>query len=434
MRLDLSILALPASILALIALHNIKVLAAEDDQSPKQWPYNLPPHVKYWPEDPPNRRRDLEAIEEHLRLGRNPVGVMKMSTDEGEKFYMEYWQFEGETRQTDILEAPSMSLRRREDEEARLLANTSADLLFRPRFVLHSDDFNTMGLGDMRARRSWGVRNDATVSALLEKRGFVCPTGTANCSAIGYSNSCCATDETCFAIQDTGLGPVGCCPNGSTCGGTITTCNAPNTPCADNMGGGCCIPNYVCAGVGCVLNSSLIVTTVITQTAEDVVLALDSALQELLAHLFRPLKRLQHPPVQVGHQQLRAYHQSDQQAIPQHLLNLLRQEHPAPRAFTHVKHTMLEDVVEQEETVRLHHALRQALPPLSAALSRSSFLLDQLLQLRVRRVHAPLVGQHVLLVMEEIAVRADGSVAPQAVRRLEQQVLLWCKRRVRVWD
>ncbi|KAF8863626.1 hypothetical protein BDZ45DRAFT_798207 [Acephala macrosclerotiorum] len=267
MRLDSSILALPASILALIALHTTSALSAEEDQSPKQWPYNLPPHVKYWPEDPPNRRRDLEAVEEHLRMGRSPVGVMKMSTDEGEKFYMEYWQFEGEIGQTGILRAPSSSLRRRDQgEEARLLANASAELLFRPPFMLHTEDSNAWSYEDLKARRALEARNAAEALAMLEKRGFTCPTGTADCSSIGYPNSCCATSETCFAITDTGLGPVGCCPTGTTCGGTITTCNAPNTACADNLGGGCCIPNYVCAGVGCVINSSMVVTTIITQT------------------------------------------------------------------------------------------------------------------------------------------------------------------------
>ncbi|KUJ18183.1 uncharacterized protein LY89DRAFT_684121 [Mollisia scopiformis] len=258
MRINLSILALPASILTLIALHTTSVLSTEDDQSPKQWPYNLPPHVKYWPEDPPNRRRDLEAIEEHLRLGRAPVGIMKMGTDEGEKFYMEYWQFEGEMTLMDI---SSNTLRKRdEEEEARLLANASAVLDFRPPFMLHTEDSS---YGNLRARRALEARN---ALAVLGKRGFLCPTGTADCSSIGQPNYCCATGETCFAIQDAGLGPVGCCPTGSTCGGTVTTCNAPNTPCADNVGGGCCIPNYVCATVGCVINPSMVITTVITQT------------------------------------------------------------------------------------------------------------------------------------------------------------------------
>jgi hypothetical protein len=99
MRLNSKILGLPASMLFFIASQATSAQSGQDDQSLTEWPWNLPKHVRYWPEDPPHRRRDLEAIAEHLSLGRSPVGVMKMSPDEGEKFYMEYWQFEGPLEQ-----------------------------------------------------------------------------------------------------------------------------------------------------------------------------------------------------------------------------------------------------------------------------------------------------------------------------------------------
>jgi hypothetical protein len=249
MRLASKILGLRASILLLGSYSN-SALAVEDDLSPSQWPYNLPKHVKYWPEDPPNRRRDLEAIEEHLRLGKNPVGVMKMKADEGEKFYVEYWQFEGERGKSIISDTTNIHLRiRDEEEEAVLAVNASAEVSYRAPFALHTEqESNSI---DLRALKALECRGTAAALAVLEKRQFACPAGTSDCSSIGHPNSCCATDETCFVIQDTGLGPVGCCPNGSTCGGTITNCDSPNTACPDNLGGGCCIPNYVCAGVGC---------------------------------------------------------------------------------------------------------------------------------------------------------------------------------------
>jgi progranulin len=286
MRLNSKTLGLPASILFLIASQATSAQSVENEQSPTQWPWNLPPHVRYWPEDPPHRRRDLEDIEEHLSLGRSPVGVMKMSPDEGEKFYMEYWQFEGPLEQSGLHDAPSQALRgRNELDEAILLANASATVSWRPAFALHTEqDPDSLGSEDLRAHGALEARNFAAALAVLEKRGFTCPTGTSNCSGIGYPNSCCAAGETCFSITDTGLGPVGCCPTESNCGGFITSCNSPNTPCAEPeySGGGCCIPNYVCAGVGCtyishnlcgspancpgVINSTLVVTTAITQT------------------------------------------------------------------------------------------------------------------------------------------------------------------------
>lgn len=182
---------------------------------------------------------------------------MKMSDDPGEKFYMEYWQYEEALQQSNTSNvASTRPLRiRDEQEEGVLLANASASTSYRTPFALHTDD--NFAMHHLEARGRIPSREAAAAAlAALQKRQFLCPTGTSSCSSIGYPNSCCATDETCFTIQDTGLGSVGCCPSGATCGGTISACNAPNTPCAENQGGnyeggGCCIPNYVCAGVGC---------------------------------------------------------------------------------------------------------------------------------------------------------------------------------------
>jgi hypothetical protein len=252
MQLNLKILNLPASLLFLLASHIISTNAAQGNQSPAQLQWNPPIQAKRWPADSPQRRRQLEAVQEHLRLGRSPVGVLKMSDDEGEKFYMEYWQFEGELEESWLSDASTSLRARDEEEEARLLANSSAIVSFRPPFAFHREDGSSpLSFEDLKARKGIEGRNAADFLAVLERRGFVCPTGTADCSGISQPNYCCPTTETCFAIQDTGLGPVGCCPNGSTCGGTISGCNAPNSPCDDSLGGACCIPNYVCAGVGC---------------------------------------------------------------------------------------------------------------------------------------------------------------------------------------
>jgi hypothetical protein len=243
MRLDLKLLSLPASILLLVASYSELVSAADSEKAAARWPFNLLSNLKYWPGESANR--DAGALSGDCGNGIRPVGVMKMSDDEGEKFYMEYWQFAGDMQQQSpmLSMASSSSLRTRDaKEEARLLANASMPISYRPPFALHTE--SDISKQDLRAR-------GAAALAVLENRDFTCPTGTLSCSNIGYPNSCCATSETCFQIQDTGLGPVGCCPSESNCGGTITNCDSPNTACPDNLGGGCCIPNYVCAGVGC---------------------------------------------------------------------------------------------------------------------------------------------------------------------------------------
>lgn len=89
----------------------------------------------------------------------------------------------------------------------------------------------------------------------LQRRQFACPGGTASCKDIGYPNSCCVAGETCFVVENTGSGPVGCCPSGVQCGGDVAPCPADHAACPADTGGGCCIPGFVCAPVGCVASA-----------------------------------------------------------------------------------------------------------------------------------------------------------------------------------
>jgi hypothetical protein len=244
MQLTSKLLSLPASILFLITAHT--ATAFRDDRLAN----NFPDAARR-----PADQHDVEARNEQTPLVKRPIGVMKMSDDPSQKFYLHYWQYEEDLSQSNTSDFPPVrSLRiRDEEEEAILLANASAVISFRAPFALHTDE----NFSHLEARGRIGSRNAAAAAlSALQKRQFACPAGTTDCTLIGYPNSCCATDEMCFQIQDTGLGPVGCCPDGDTCGGTISGCNSPNTPCAENSngdyeGGGCCIPGFVCAGIGC---------------------------------------------------------------------------------------------------------------------------------------------------------------------------------------
>lgn len=181
-----------------------------------QWPYDLPPHVKYYPEDERLVRRNLEA-QERLET-QSPVGVRKMSDDEGEMFFLEYWGFEVEGR---------------EEEGTDVWNNSSA---IQPPFALHADPMP--GLSPRFAKH------------LFAKRAFNCPSGTNSCEGIGRPNSCCPNGLTCNLITDSGLGDVGCC-EGNSCAGQVVSCMEGYSPCNVNQGGGCCIPEYRCEGVGC---------------------------------------------------------------------------------------------------------------------------------------------------------------------------------------
>ncbi len=238
-------LSLPTSLLLLIASSTAPSLSQD-----LQWPSNLPKDVKYFPEDEPLIRRDVD-IGRRL-LHERVLGIRKMSGDEGEKFFMEDWLFEMQSEAPTLNETAEglRSTRQRlrpdlaqEEEMTRNWANKSLSCAPRPAFPFHSreDDRGLPLLGrHFRLPRA------------LDRRSFKCPDGTSACSNIGKPNSCCATGEMCQIITDTGLGDVGCCADGATCSGELTRgCDSGLTSCPNNPGGGCCIPGYQCLGVGC---------------------------------------------------------------------------------------------------------------------------------------------------------------------------------------
>ena len=238
------LLTLPAGILAL--------LAGFPDQTRGQelsWPYNLPSHVKYYPEDELVIRRD-GAIQQKLR--RDPiVGVRKMSDDEGEKFYLNYWVF-----------VPSSSVGRPlEDREERDIskedgliswANGTGTEKASPPFLLHAIHTNLMASNVLLRY----FRFPVAPRSVVDKRDFQCPSGTSSCASINRPSSCCAEGQTCQLIEDTGLGDVGCCAAGETCAGSLSDCASDYTSCPGYPGGGCCIPGYACVSGGCLLSST----------------------------------------------------------------------------------------------------------------------------------------------------------------------------------
>lgn len=229
-----SLLTLPTSLLALLTLI--------PPTRSQPWPYNLPPHEKYFPEHEQYIKRNLE-IQQKL-VAASPAGVRKMSNDEGEKFYMEYWQFGDQD--VPILEShdkDTNTLRSRVSSTS--VGNLSIATPLLSPFAPHSDNQQPSWLLPRMFGRS------------LFERDFQCPSGTTSCTSIGQPDSCCQTGETCITVQDTGYGPVGCCPSGETCANEIIGCDtaAGYTSCPGTSNGGCCIPGYTCQGVGCMLYS-----------------------------------------------------------------------------------------------------------------------------------------------------------------------------------
>ncbi|KAI0585680.1 hypothetical protein Alg130_04621 [Pyrenophora tritici-repentis] len=203
------LLSLPPAIIALCAAS----VAADT-----QWPHNVPRHLKYFPEDEVHAKRSL-SIKERLEHEK-PIGVKKMSTDEGEMFMLDNWIFASDTQHSDVY------------------TNVTSQA-FSPLRPL--------------ARNDWLARMH--VRDVLLNRQFKCPEGTNSCSSIGAPDVCCGTNSNCITVTgDSNAGDVGCCPKGQACAGSVS-CEVSKgyTSCPDAPNGGCCLPGFKCQGIGCVL-------------------------------------------------------------------------------------------------------------------------------------------------------------------------------------
>jgi hypothetical protein len=218
------LLALPGALFAIVSATPSYI---------QDWPYNLPLHAKYYPEHENHIKRDLE-IQQKLNMAA-PSGVRKMSDHEGEKFFLDYWQFDEQMASDKPPNA------RRSISSAALLSNISNVEELLPPLLLHAESQQFIP-----SHRFFGRG--------LSERAYQCPTGTNSCASVGYPNSCCATGETCMSLPENNGATIGCCPDGASCGGQVGSCDtaAGYTNC-ESENGGCCIPGYTCQGAGCEL-------------------------------------------------------------------------------------------------------------------------------------------------------------------------------------
>lgn len=184
-----------------------------------------------------------------------PAAIRKMGVDAGEKFLEEYYAFGDDNTAaqigTHIQPTNQASGVLTPAEEKLLAANSSAAIAFRAPFAAHL--FPASEILEDRDAQSGArdlYRKAKLIEARLAKRDYSCPSGTSDCSSIGYPDTCCQSGTSCVKITDTGLGSVGCCPDGESCTGTIA-CSGDQEGCPSDSGGGCCISGYACASVGC---------------------------------------------------------------------------------------------------------------------------------------------------------------------------------------
>lgn len=182
------------------------------------------------------RNAEIEA-----RLANGVYGVRKMSHDQGEKFFLEYWHFDdvvqGGLSERDLAEVNATAANEKSPVEDSGAGTSPVQFLARS-FAFEPSFEAFFGSSETH----------------LASRDFKCPTGTSACTSINRSDRCCSASDTCVIVTDTGSGDVGCCPSGQTCSGAIGSCQSGYTTCSQALGGGCCIPGYGCVEGGCKSN------------------------------------------------------------------------------------------------------------------------------------------------------------------------------------
>lgn len=179
---------------------------------------------------------------------RSPTAIRKLPPDANEKLFPEHLAFAplsfaaAAIAAHKFLEAQDAAFNL-DLQHAQLSAGnrppSSQPRPYRPAFAGHFDDSEANVL-----------RRAAEALALLERRA-ACPSGMSGCDAIGQPNKCCQTDTICTKVDDVSVGGIACCPQGSSCGGKVGACPSGAVSCPADLGGGCCIPGYVCQGLGC---------------------------------------------------------------------------------------------------------------------------------------------------------------------------------------
>jgi len=180
----------------------------------------------------------LALISQALANDQLPTAIRKLSPDLNEKLLPEHLAF-APLRALTPGDASSAALDLLENQETSL-GNVGLDARnYLPAFARHHEDTEDSVL-----------RRAAEVMAMLERRSS-CPAKMNSCESIGARNKCCQEGTVCTRVEDSTVAGVACCPEGSSCGGKVGDCPSEAISCPAQLGGGCCIPGYVCQGSGC---------------------------------------------------------------------------------------------------------------------------------------------------------------------------------------
>ncbi|KAL7973034.1 hypothetical protein HDV63DRAFT_254578 [Trichoderma sp. SZMC 28014] len=167
------------------------------------------------------------------------TAIKKQLPDANEKLFPDHLAFEP-LPALDPLETTVPANLWLDDQEDKDASSSNLTKRYHPAFAYHFQESEENLL-----------KRAADVLAILQNRA-ACPSGTESCSGIGSPDKCCTDGTYCTNVSDTDAEQIACCPDGSTCGGGVGACPTNAVSCPSELGGGCCIPGYVCVGVGCV--------------------------------------------------------------------------------------------------------------------------------------------------------------------------------------
>ncbi|KAF5025252.1 hypothetical protein F66182_2718 [Fusarium sp. NRRL 66182] len=197
-----------------------------------------------------------------------PTAVRKLAPGSNEKLLREHLAF-APLYIPSPREAAAAAISFLDKQDDKILALNNTERFYRPAFAPHSRESS-----DTLLRRA------AEVLALLQRRSD-CPSGMNSCSDIDSEVKCCQDGTYCVDVGDAVAGGIACCPDGASCGGGVGSCPDGATSCSEELGGGCCIPGYVCQGLGCVPSAVATQTSTAVQSATQIELPTTTTITQI---------------------------------------------------------------------------------------------------------------------------------------------------------
>ncbi|KAJ4265600.1 hypothetical protein NW762_004894 [Fusarium torreyae] len=187
----------------------------------------------------------------------SPTAVKKLAPGSNDKILREHLAF-APLHILSPRQAADAAISFLDDQDDELLAHNGTARFYRPAFAPHSEE-----------SRDTLLRRAAEALALLQRRSS-CPKGMNSCSDIDSEVKCCQDGTYCVDVGSAVAGGIACCPDGASCGGGVGACPDGATSCSEELGGGCCIPGYVCQGLGCVPSAAATQSrTAVQSTTQD---------------------------------------------------------------------------------------------------------------------------------------------------------------------